>query len=340
MPARPAKVAILPTPKHPWLATWCWLYLVAVVTYWLFLRVEGDRWWPATLLLFGPRWIPAIPMLVLLPWALGCCRRSLKVLAAVGFVLAVPIGGFCVPMRRVAASKQGLTVRILSCNTHYKNVMNMAALTKLIADEDPDIISLQEWDSGMRLDVFGAARPYAHQDGEFLIASRWPLRALGDEPWRKAPRGTRMFEIQSPAGAFHIGNVHLASPHEAFGKAMHRKPDWKKAIEWNRLHRLYGAEDIRRLGLESVVPILFAGDFNLPTDSAIYREQLGDFTDAYSNAGFGFGMTYHVTWTSVRIDHILGSPGWKCAECRVGPNLGSPHRPVIAEMRWDENKRP
>jgi endonuclease/exonuclease/phosphatase (EEP) superfamily protein YafD len=38
--------------------------------------------------------------------------------------------------------------------------------------------------------------------------------------------------------------------------------------------------------------------------------------------------------TAVRIDHILAGPGWRCRRCRVGPDAGSPHRPVIADMTW------
>src|SRR2546423_1531418 len=34
----------------------CWLYLGITVAVWLFLHFAGDRWWIATLLLFGPLW--------------------------------------------------------------------------------------------------------------------------------------------------------------------------------------------------------------------------------------------------------------------------------------------
>ena len=43
-------------------------------------------------------------------------------------------------------------------------------------------------------------------------------------------------------------------------------------------------------------PIL-AGDFNLPVDSAIYREYWSGYRDAFSDAGWGFGYT---EWPRVR----------------------------------------
>jgi vancomycin resistance protein VanJ len=45
----------------------------------------------------------------------------------------------------------------------------------------------------------------------------------------------------------------------------------------------------------------------------------------------------------VRIDHILAGPGWYCARCWVGPDVGSPHRPVLADLiaTWKgENPNP
>jgi endonuclease/exonuclease/phosphatase (EEP) superfamily protein YafD len=36
----------------------------------------------------------------------------------------------------------------------------------------------------------------------------------------------------------------------------------------------------------------------------------------------------------VRIDHILAGPGWQAERCWVGPDVGSPHRPVIADLIW------
>ena len=57
---------------------WCvWFYVVAVFVVWLLLLFGGDRWWFPTLILFGPRWLSALPLLVLAPlvscYARACC---------------------------------------------------------------------------------------------------------------------------------------------------------------------------------------------------------------------------------------------------------------------------
>src|SRR5271166_3108675 len=79
-------------------------------------------------------------------------------------------------------------------------------------------------------------------------------------------------------------------------------------------------------------PKLLAGDFNLPVESAIYRLYWSRYTNAFSISGWGLGHTRFTPWHGVRIDHILVGPGWQVEYKReVGPDVGSDHRPVIAD---------
>jgi vancomycin resistance protein VanJ len=80
-------------------------------------------------------------------------------------------------------------------------------------------------------------------------------------------------------------------------------------------------------------PVLIVGDFNTPTASTLYRRHWNDFTNAFSAVGFGFGTTHISTTSSVRIDHILYGPGWRAQACWTGPVVGSPHRPLVADMQ-------
>ena len=62
-----------------------------------------------------------------------------------------------------------------------------------------------------------------------------------------------------------------------------------------------------------------------------------DYTNAFSKAGFGFGETRWTTMRGitfgVRIDHILTNEHWRPQRCWVGPDVGSDHLPVIADLR-------
>src|SRR5262249_28977217 len=81
-------------------------------------------------------------------------------------------------------------------------------------------------------------------------------------------------------------------------------------------------------------PLLLVGDFNTPPESAIFREVWGGYTDAFTAAGWGWGYTFYGGRTSGRVDHVLAGPAWRCRRCRVAPDLGSPHRPVLADLEW------
>jgi endonuclease/exonuclease/phosphatase (EEP) superfamily protein YafD len=77
---------------------------------------------------------------------------------------------------------------------------------------------------------------------------------------------------------------------------------------------------------------LIAGDFNLTPESIIYRRQFGHLQNAFSMAGWGWGGTKFTRHHSVRIDHILANACWRVVRCEVCPDVGSDHRPVMAEF--------
>ena len=71
---------------------------------------------------------------------------------------------------------------------------------------------------------------------------------------------------------------------------------------------------------------------NTLPDGVVFRESWGNFHDAFGEAGCGWGFTHYAMGTGVRIDHVLGGPGCAFEDCRIGPEVGSPHLPVIADV--------
>src|SRR6478672_2044357 len=67
-----------------------WLYLAAVLCLWALLHA-GDLWWPATLLMFSPRWLLALPPALLAPAAAAFRRRSLGVLLLTLLLVGGPV---------------------------------------------------------------------------------------------------------------------------------------------------------------------------------------------------------------------------------------------------------
>ena len=101
--------------------------------------------------------------------------------------------------------------------------------------------------------------------------------------------------------------------------------------EVNAQRQIEGAVVGTRLR-ELSAPLVVAGDFNLTTESAIYQREFAYLQNAFSRAGFGYGGTKYTRHHNVRIDHILSNAWWRVHRCEVVADVGSDHRPVIAEL--------
>jgi endonuclease/exonuclease/phosphatase (EEP) superfamily protein YafD len=312
-----------------------WLYLAAAVVAAVVLRF-GDEWWPATFLMFAPVWVFALPTVALIP-AAGVWRRRalLPGLLAVVLILG-PVSGFCVRWPAVSGtSAGGLRLRVLTCNMHYGNP-DPERLNRLIEKTDPDVIVLQEWLRPRQLAVFGQGRWHLFAANGQFLASRHTIRRAeligsdADNPDGSAAR----YELVTDQGVVTFFSVHFASPRDALFAVSRGRAGGPALLEENSALRRRQSEHLETRAAEVVGPVVLAGDFNTPPQSVLFRGVWDGYTDAFSSAGWGWGYTFRAARTMTRIDHVLMGPGWHCDECWVGPNVGSPHRPVVAELVW------
>jgi endonuclease/exonuclease/phosphatase (EEP) superfamily protein YafD len=314
----------------------CWLYFAAVLVLWLLLNMTGDRWWPATLLLFAPRWVWTLPLVILVPAATVVSRHHLWILLNAGAVIVGPIMGFCVPWGRSAARADDiLTLRVLTCNGGGPGIRGDDLIT-LVKQARPDIIVLQEQ---RRM----PSHPNFWRDwqvqarGGVCLASRFPIQNVKTLEG-EALGGDGMavhYEMATPAHDIDFFGLHLETPRDGLEAVIYGKWRGIPDLKANIALRTAESEAASRWISRSRRPLLIAGDFNLPVDSFIYQRSWSWLTNAFSQAGTGFGYTKFTRWHGMRIDHILGGPGWRCLDCWVGPDLGSDHRPLIADMVFD-----
>jgi endonuclease/exonuclease/phosphatase (EEP) superfamily protein YafD len=142
-------------------------------------------------------------------------------------------------------------------------------------------------------------------------------------------------DVATPDGAVHFFDLHLASPHNQFEEVITAAPNGKHDVEVHLAVRAEQSIRISALAKEAGPNVVVAGDFNSIAEGSIYRESWSEFSDSFTTAGFGLGHTYFSEGAAVRIDHILTGTRWHCVSCRVGPYIGSPHRPVIADVVGD-----
>jgi len=324
---------------------WCvWLYVLFVLVVWLFLRFAGERWWLATMMLFGPRWIYGLPLLMLIPAAAILRPHLLWPLVLGAIVVVVPIMGLCLPWGR-AVAPDGPSVRVLTCNVDDKSV-NSEAMSKLIETVKPDIVALQECPGGVNYQW--PTGWHVCQYGELLVVSRYPVqevqRMQGPRPGHVWPRGTLLHcVVATPDHDIDFCCVHLPSPRQGIAVVLDRStvlaPSRSGLIDEGADQRQRQSEEVARLLEGSFTSVIVAGDFNTPTDSSIYRRAWSRYRNAFSTSGFGFGNTIrpkvHGWRFGIRIDHILTGPNWWPRDCWVGPDIGSEHLPVIADLVWN-----
>jgi endonuclease/exonuclease/phosphatase family metal-dependent hydrolase len=286
-------------------------------------------------MLFGPRWIYGLPLIVLIPFAVYK-RRCVWVVAAAVLILLGPIMGCCLPWAILARSDEPL-LRVLTLNMHdeYTDSNKLAVLINRI---DPDIVALQECRADFQLEW--PVGWHVQNDGRRITASRYPLKAIvvNQPNWSRRLALATLIEV--PTQSIVFVNLHMSTPRYGLEAVLNQKtfinPSRVPSLEEACRQRRQESEQLREWIDLSLRPVVVAGDFNMPTDSTIYRAFWSKYNNAFSSAGFGLGHTKKTTilgWRyGSRIDHILSGGNWRPCRCWVGPDLGSDHLPLVAEL--------
>ncbi|MFP5221056.1 MAG: endonuclease/exonuclease/phosphatase family protein [Acidobacteriota bacterium] len=319
-----------------------WAYFAATLLALAILYLVGDNWWPGTLLLFGPRWSLALPLALLLPLALWRCRRALLPLALGGLIVAIPFMGLRWSFFAPRADEGGVVMRVLTCNVRTGN-FNSGALSRVIRDRDVDLVALQECPPSVQLDL--PAGWQKTQAGVITVMSRYPIQALEPVLAKHPPHVWTRHSllpciVATPRGTVAFHSVYLPSPRYGLQNSLDRSTgiDPRKAglLVSETDNRRNVAHMVREAAQTKGMPFILAGDFNMPVESAIYQETWSDLSNAFSKRGRGYGWSFRDSVRSipvdVRIDHVLSGNGASPLSCEVGPDVGSDHRPLIAEI--------
>lgn len=308
------------------------------------MHLAGDRWWLATLLLFGPRWLLSLPLVVLAPLTVWYERRLLIPLMITALLIFGPFMGYNLPLYKVVAShKQGLpALRILTCNIQTGRV-NPQDLDSLVKESSVDIVALQECPKEYKFSLPNGWQ--SERSGELAVLSRYPLRPVQSmtalHPPHKWPRTVLLHcVISTPGGDINLCTVHLPSPRYGLQGVLSRKtilnPARAGLLRQETDHRLKTSQDVQTAISALSQPIIIAGDFNMPAESSIYHRVWGSYSNAFSQQGMGYGWTERASLRgvdmAVRIDHILAGNGLIPIQCEIGPDVGSDHLPLIADI--------
>jgi vancomycin resistance protein VanJ len=325
----------------------CLSYVLGLAVAAALLWTLADRWWLATALSFAPRWTMATPLILMVPLALLWHRWSLVTLGVAGAVLLWPIMELQISWHGAEDDGHAPLLRVMTCNIHRQQ-LNAAEFDAVLDDLRPDVVAMQDWTSADQSKLFPPGTWNTRRDGELFLASRFPIIQAQAIPLREPPPvdfeirlgAAAYYRVLSPLGEVSLINLHLSSPHAALQALEHLDPTSPEQLAYNSRCRDSESASIEQFTDTLDDPVLIVGDFNTPMQSILYRTYWGHLSNAFSAVGFGFGTTHSSTTSSVRIDHILYGAGWRARTCWIGPAVGSPHRPLVADLQRDGDLPP
>lgn len=251
----------------------------------------------------------------------GWRRRSWVLILLAGLCLppVVMSGAMTAPVGRCEGAAPAL--RVVSFNLLYDNPERARAVDWLAAS-GADVIVVQEALSSWQK-ALGALRkthPYRTSDdsyGAVIIFSRTPLRERPRSIAGFSQRLQAIADVETQGGPVTIIGVHFAKPQSAAEGALRER----------QLAGLAAAVDGTR------GPVVVAGDFNgSPMSysfqqflrlSGLSRPRLPPGTASWP-AGLPVG--------GIQIDHVLTRAPVGFEAVSIGPELGSNHLPVIADL--------
>ena len=308
-----------------------WGYLVLALLTAAALPLLGDRWWPVTIFLFGPRWVLLLPLLALVPAALRWRPRALAPLGLGALVVLGPVMGWHLGWRGLIGGDRDL--RIVSYNVANGDRLELDAA---LARWEADVVAIQECGGRLAGRVRALADRHTHVHHSLCLITRLPIVAADTFSGFHYGDGwgglVARYRLQAGDRTLTVVNLHFDTPRRGLEQV--RAGGGVRELTTNLQLRSDAMRHARRWLGAMPGAVVIAGDFNTPAESAIFREHWGDLHDAFAEAGAGYGGTRVLRRFRVRIDHLL-SRGVVPTHAEVGIDLGSDHLPMIAEFEWE-----
>ena len=307
----------------------------------------SESWWLGTVIVYLPRAPWVIPALILVPMSIRWGWKPLVINLAAGLLAIGPVmnwqtGGFFLP----AVDRQAYRLTVVSCNVQSFRPKFDQVVSEL-ERIDPDVVLFQEAfeDHALLAAVFDGWN--VHRVDEYLVASKLPLKFISTTFVPGFERVTAVrYEVETPLGPVAVFNVHQTSPRRSLTQLKPWSPVLGAGIE--TVEQETTLRDVEAMktraftqpeGLD--LPVIIAGDFNMPNDSSLFRKHWGNLNDTYALAAVGYGYTSPCSggklWPAnmpwAQVDHILANGDWQVERSWIGTSAGSDHRLIAAQLR-------
>jgi endonuclease/exonuclease/phosphatase (EEP) superfamily protein YafD len=307
------------------------------------LRIAGERAAILGGLLYLPHLIWASPFIALAALSAFAARRWMLPNAVIAAAICLFYPQFA---WNGGAGRADATLVVATNNVGQSNRQSPRAF---LESGSPDVVLFQEGLGGARLLGDGFSDYFRESRGEFRILSKHPILSgtlvrVGDRRYPVAAR----FELAVEGRRTAIYNVHLPTPRgdllrlfsaRSVGEIIEPpRQSGRKSVRGAMRDRVRLATELAAIFAAEKLPMIAAGDFNMPSNGYLRRMFTGDYYDAFGSVGFGYGFTFPgftrnpFAWFGpwLRLDYIFSSRDWKPAFVRVESGRGSQHRAVLA----------
>jgi endonuclease/exonuclease/phosphatase (EEP) superfamily protein YafD len=298
----------------------------------------SDRWWLATVLLFGPRWVLLLPLALLIPALLFFDRHLIPLSVIAGLVILFPVMGFQIGLGTLPAEDPARDIRFVTFNARGGETVSTSPVN-LLREWDADVVAVQECGTALGRVLREVPGWNVETSSGLCLATRFEIVDMVemDREALEYAGGSGLvvtYLLDSGNGPFFLTNLHLETPRAGFeliragrlweGIPLTEEKSLLRDVELRRARRWVDQYE----GAHVVV-----GDFNTPPESRSYRDAWSDWQNSFSIAGKGLGGTRLNGWIRARIDHILANGAWTVVGSWLEEDAGSDHLPVAAVLR-------
>jgi endonuclease/exonuclease/phosphatase (EEP) superfamily protein YafD len=308
-------------------------------------RTGADVWWPATVLLFAPRWIALLPLAPIVAGALIRDRALLVPLAASLALLVGPFVGFSLGLRGLTVMEREGDLTVATLNA--AGGANMRYGPRVVLDRlGADVLLVQECGGPFRDLLLGAEEGHVASARSLCILSRLPIEAVEsmDGENLRSVGGSALvttFSLDMNGQTIHLTNIHLETPRAGLQLILRgRIAEGAEVLRQKSLLREIELRRAERWARERGGPGLVLGDFNTPPESRHIQSLWHDWTDAFGRVGRGIGGTRLNGWIRARIDYVMADARWTVVSAHPGEPVGSDHLPLVARLRLRSTSGP
>jgi endonuclease/exonuclease/phosphatase family metal-dependent hydrolase len=267
-----------------------------------------------------------------------------------------------------AIKVMSFNVRLFDLYNWSKNKETRQAIFDFINKEKPDIIAFQEFYSDdennfINIDSLKHILGFAYEDYEYTLTlrkknhwgiatfSKFKILGSGHVNFREKSNNVCIYsDMLINKDTVRIYNMHLQSIHllkedykfiDALGKDSVEVDEYKGSRKIaGRLKRAFikraeQVDSVAKSIKNAPYPVIICGDFNDTPASYTYQTLSNNLSDAFVEAGKGWGKTYIGIFPSYRIDYILHSKNYEAFEYITHQEKLSDHYAISCKLKMN-----